>query len=197
MCILSLIAWLCHILKNVQWVIIWIFVFHVSIGISEHKAIKLRFSHDVKSVSPFNNGHAFRFPEGFLCIANQKVLMLSRKDSSWILIANEKPSSHQCFQVIGWICGSYIAQITCISKSGILLSVIYLVRIVIKKQIWIGISIWLLQCCCVIYVESLIGCNISDTQKQPERCHQVLCEGFMLIAWEKGRGTGVKFVVLV
>lgn len=134
MCILSLIAWLCHILKNVQWVIL-IFVFHVPIGISEHKAIKLRFSHYVKSVPPCHNGHAFRFPEGFLCIANHKVLMLSRKDSSWILlISNKKPSSHQCFQVIGRICGSYIAQITCISKSGILLSVTYLVRIVIKKH---------------------------------------------------------------
>lgn len=130
-------AWLCNILKNVQWDIIWIF-FHVSIGISENKVRGLRFSHYVKSVPPYNNAHVYRFPEGFLCFAQQNVLMLSRKHSSWILrIANEKPSSHQCFQVIGWICGSFIPllreQITCISKSGILLSVISLVRTVIKN----------------------------------------------------------------
>lgn len=57
--------------------------FDVSIAISENKVTKLRFSHYVKSVPPYNNAHVCRFPEGFLCIAQHNLLMLEH--SSWIL----------------------------------------------------------------------------------------------------------------
>lgn len=52
-----------------------------------NKVIELRFSHDVKSVPPYNNAHVYRFPEGFLCIAQHNLLMLSRKNSNEFFIS--------------------------------------------------------------------------------------------------------------